>query len=208
MEDAPFEVGDLVVLKTGTAYQEVISVKRSRNPKVGWVVETHYTSDRGGERYGTQRRPYRAFMPKPKQETEIMTAKLYQTTDGRFGTFLTNDSKGNIVLEMKGTNEVSAFPRSEVEEVRPYTVRCRVMNNGSGRTISRELQASEGQVKVGDMIVRGSDLLAVTKIDTKATPSGVLKGKLIRGVELEPVMEAPDRQFDGVCQEDDEEEID
>lgn len=95
-------------------------------------------------------------------------AKLFQTKEEtpRFGTMLATNSAGKYVLEMKGSGEVLAFDKNDVEEVKPYTVGVRFELNGT----EYHYLSSKGAVEKGDvLIVSGSGSLAfVTSVDNKS----------------------------------------
>jgi 4-diphosphocytidyl-2C-methyl-D-erythritol kinase len=95
-------------------------------------------------------------------------AKLFQTKEEtpRFGTMLATNSAGKYVLEMKGSGDVLTFEKSEVEEVKPYTVGVRFELNG----IEYHYLSRKGDVEKGDILfVSGSGSYAfVTSVDTKS----------------------------------------
>lgn len=114
-----------------------------------------------------------------KKESTTMTQKLYQTKDGKFGTFLAKDSSGRIVLEMKGSGEAAAYAATDIEEVRPYTVLVSMAADmaldGKSR---RHYEAVRGSVEVGDLVLTPQGkLLQVHSVDTKAEPEGRLEGR-------------------------------
>lgn len=144
-----FTVGDKVVLKTGECPQIVVDVKA--NPygkffvrciylariaavrkKNKWHEQTDYgaavrISAVFGARNYEKFRPEDDFVPyvEPKhKEGREMAKDLYQTKKEpiEYGTFLVKNSKGEMVLEMKGTGGVVAFRPEEIEKVMPYTV--------------------------------------------------------------------------------------
>lgn len=107
----------------------------------------------------------------PEKEVEPM-AKLYQTKDKdpRFGTFLTKNSNGHFVLEMKGENgKVEAFPEDKIEEVLPYTIELsRLGVEGSPKGSSCHVIGVKGQVKKDDVLLElnTSYLWRVTKLNS------------------------------------------
>jgi len=112
------------------------------------------------------------------QETTTMS-KLYNVIGtGRFGTFLATNSVGQTVLEMKGENKVEAFDNDKIEVVRPYTVRCAVVDPSS-RKVYTSYETTKGSVEKGDFILTDAGLiLRVSALDTKAeSTAGVLKGR-------------------------------
>lgn len=125
MTPCPFRTGDIVVLKTGTAPQSVVDTKFENG---GWWIRARYFDwfEKRDEvtrkwRIASDYKPYNNLYI--EQENSPMP-KLYQTleTTPRFGTLLAKNSVGQLVLEMKGSNQVEAFERDKVEEVKPYTI--------------------------------------------------------------------------------------
>jgi len=99
-----------------------------------------------------------------------MTQKLYKTNDGKYGTFLTRDSEGNFVLELKGGGGgVAAYLEADLEEVRPYTVEIRGFPKPDHDRV-RHYNFKKGSVKVGDIVMQLSTgkYFEVTKLDSKA----------------------------------------
>lgn len=103
-----------------------------------------------------------------EESEKPMTQKLYKTNDGKYGTFLTRDSEGNFVLELKGGEGVAAYLQADLEEVRPYTVEVKAFS-GSDNDV-RNYGFKKGSVKVGDVLMQLStgNLFEVTKLDSKA----------------------------------------
>lgn len=105
------------------------------------------------------------FHNNPTKETTM--SKLYQTVgeNPRFGTKLAVNSAGKIVLEMKGTGEVLAFDKREVEVVHPYTVDVKF----PGGTTPYSYLSRKGEVEVGDLLLIEDEKVAkVVRIDTKS----------------------------------------
>lgn len=104
----------------------------------------------------------------PTTEGNTTMPKLYQTKEEtpRFGTLLATNSAGKYVIEMKGTGEVLTFDKSDVEEVKPYTVRIKFQDSSN----EYDYLSRKGDVEKGDMIiVDGNGHIAkVTAVDTKS----------------------------------------
>lgn len=187
-----FKPGDIVRLKTGKSPQEVLKVRWS-SLKQEWVVVTYYLSAKKQieqmlKIYGPDRLPYDRMQRarresdfvhynQPTEEKETVMTDLYQIVGSegessedhpkRFGTFLTQNSQGEYVLEMKGENgKVEAFPKDWLELVVPYTVQlvC-VPPNESGMHI----QAEPGKLNKGDLLILESNgkMFRVAAVDTK-----------------------------------------
>lgn len=122
-----------------------------------------------------------------EQGEDTMT-KLYQTKEktSRFGTLLATNSRGQYVLEMKGTTEVLAFDKELIEEVHPYTVRVRF----AGSPQSQEFVSFEGYVEKGDAIVVESEgsagtLAVVVEVDTKSPKATIeLRGRKLVSIPI------------------------
>jgi hypothetical protein len=119
------------------------------------------------QRYCTANRlPWESEETTNAKENDM--AKLFQTKEEtpRFGTMLATNSAGKYVLEMKGSGDVLTFEKSEVEEVKPYTVGVRFELNG----IEYHYLSRKGDVEKGDILfVSGSGSYAfVTSVDTKS----------------------------------------
>lgn len=103
-------------------------------------------------------------------EGNTTMSKLYQTKEAtpRFGILLATNSAGLLVLEMKGSNEVLTFAKSEVEEVKPYTVRVKFIEGEDAREY--EFLSRKGDVEVGDLLmVKGyTNMVKVLAVDTKS----------------------------------------
>jgi hypothetical protein len=97
-----------------------------------------------------------------------MKGKLFQTKDGAFGIGLAVNSQGKYVLEMKGTGDLVAYDKNEVELVMPFTYN--VQFNGVGTEYA--YLGREGVVKVGDLLLKtdtkGFSIGRVTAVNTKS----------------------------------------
>lgn len=114
-----------------------------------------------------------------------MTTQLYQTKEPipRFGTYLTKNSQGQIVLEMKGAGgQVEAFDSTKVDEVMPYTVELTRFQGGDNDGPNKIYEMKEGSVKVGDVLVQLSNgaVWEVTKLDMKTRGANQSKNGFLR----------------------------
>lgn len=113
---------------------------------------------------------------------------LYQVKKAieRFGIFLTRNSAGHMVLEMKGENgKVETFPEEELELVTPYTIRIRKVAGDS----HADLLAEKDVFKKDDMLLdlNGGTVWYVSDINTKIrNASDGKKLKFVR-IQTEPV---------------------
>jgi uncharacterized protein YodC (DUF2158 family) len=148
-----FQVNDIVTLKSSSGKQKVTKVSAS-----GDYISTKYCKSSYGNKC-RRASDFEHFNPAPEKE-EIMTTitKIFKVLGTeKYGTYLTGDSHGRIVLEIRGSDEVRAFPKSEIEEVVPYTIQ--VSN-------SRHYSTAIDVVKVGDWLLLGDSFEKVTGVNT------------------------------------------
>lgn len=114
-----------------------------------------------------------------EQSTGVQIGTLFQVVDREsYGTYLTTNSQGQYVLEMKGQNGgVAAFNVGELEEVVPYTVRaCRITTTSKGDV---HWQVKPDSLEKGDMLIDPNGTRYVVKdVNTKSrrtstVPSGL-----------------------------------
>lgn len=178
-----FSVGDRVRLVAGEAQMKVLAV---RTREYGNEIQADYVS-RIGRGYLTSskwrsERDYVHFnntsnTHKEKETTE-MKSKLYQTKEetARFGTLLATNSQGKLVLEMKGTGEVLAFDRDQVEVVMPYTFGVKFPNNNT----EYHYLGKDGEVAVNDMVMLDNsptgkfEIARVTSVNTRSEAATVV----------------------------------
>lgn len=188
-----FNVGDLVRLVQGAAQMKIVERKADGN---GNHVKAEYVSrTRSGYSGNLKWRPERDFVFYNKQseinnsnkqtENTDMNGKLYQTNEAtpRFGTLLVTNSKGQLVLEMKGSaGAVEVFDPKEVTVVTPFTFGVKFQGTGT----EYSYLGKEGEVEVGDLLMldqspRGEMTIArVTGVNTKSQNATVV----FKGVKL------------------------
>lgn len=180
-----FKPGDYVVLRTGWEPALVMNTKGNtithrRYLSTGYeVMEPRHMRDflplspEVQDAYGIGLRADDETNPNSiEKETDMNKLyKIVPTAEGQpeeYGTLLTKDSTGRAVLEMKGGGGVKSFAFSEIEEVRPYTVRFRKVNAG----YAYEMAVEKGSLAKGDVLVGGDGYLyIVTAINTKKEPN-------------------------------------
>lgn len=185
-----FKAGDRVRLRNGAALMIVIGVRAQGR---GHEIQAEYAS-KANNVYVRQPKWrtdadftfYETTTNTTKQkETNEMNGKLYQTNEAtpRFGTLLTTNSQGDLVLEMKGAaGAVEVFNASAVTVVTPYTFGVKF--GGIGQEYS--YLGKDGDVEVGDLLVldespRGDlNVARVTGVNTKAGNAT----KTFKGVKL------------------------
>ena len=89
-----------------------------------------------------------------------------------YGTKLATNSKGQWVMEVKGTGTIVAVDATSVEEVMPHTIG---VSFGKGKVY--HYLAPKGVYEVGDIYVldaaMGRDIVNVASVDTKSTNASV-----------------------------------
>lgn len=111
------------------------------------------------------------FQDGTQKETEQMpklfTVLTQESETPRFGTYLQTTSVGKIVLEMKGeSGKVEVFDKSEIEEVKPFTVEMMSVGQNGDRF---HTTAIKGELEVDDVLMDfdKNQMLRVMQIDTK-----------------------------------------
>lgn len=195
--EAPFQKGESVRLVKGKVEQKVLEVAYSNKR---WLIRASYLTFEDFTKYPPRWRDasdYVRFETATEESTETVNmSKLFQINNGdnepKFGTYLATNSVGHLVLEIKGTGEVRAFPPEEVSEVKPYTVALKFVGIASqARSQSQtHYRSKPGALERGDMVIFVDGAIAiVTKIDTKSEAAQSL-GKGVRKLvtaPLEPV---------------------
>ncbi len=180
-----FKVGDYVRLKKGLAKMVVVKVKDHQvqadyvsRKNAGYSGNLKWRSEHDFVRYDALETTENT---KSEKENTEMKNKLYQTKEStpRFGILLAVNSQGKLVLEMKGSGDVIAFEKAEVEVVTPYTFAVRFPSNN----IEYHYLGTDGEVEVGDMVMLDSspvgkfEVARVTAVNTRSdTANVVFKG--------------------------------
>ena len=132
-----------------------------------WVKRLTDNDKRTLERQYHEKTGNMPWQDQNKAKDTTMT-KLYQTKEAtpRFGIMLATNSAGLLVMEMKGTGEVLTFAKSEVEEVKPYTVRIKFQDSST----EYEYLSRKGDVEKGDMVILNGNghIAKVIAVDTKS----------------------------------------
>lgn len=135
----------------------------------GWIAEAMYRAGAiGNMQYEIRNK---------SEGTEDMSRpnknQLYVTKgkEKRYGTYLTQNSEGQLVLEMRGEGgKCEAFDESKVEKVLPYTVKVARVDDLDA---TGHYQTKKGAVKKGDIILVEGDyadsmyICRVVELDTK-----------------------------------------
>lgn len=213
----PFKTGDHVKLKTGKSKIIIVEVKhwdgngRLKNyskrkfgtpnlkyePKEGWYVRFSYNSsmqferERGHDRKWREAKDFVFYDPQPsKKEKEAMTKPLlYQTKTepARYGTFLITNSKGEMVLEMKGENgKCEPFAEGDIEVVTAFTVQLTRIGftheEKRGATNSCNIVANKDQLSKDDVLLELNTgiIWRVTQTDSKCLSPRENKSKWMK----------------------------
>lgn len=169
MSNARFQVGDIVIRKNGKKPAEIAKIYSHS------VFCKYLHNERGFSAYKDQ-------IIKYEGEDEMSKEQLYsfKKEDGTigYGTHQGTNSMGLYLIEVKGSGEILAIPKSNLEEVLPYTFA--ISRNGS----TQQYIGVPGSVKVGDFLIEktksGNNFVEVVDINTKSK-SAIAK---FRGVRL------------------------
>lgn len=109
---------------------------------------------------------YTKNKPTVKSKETKMTNILYKVkANETYGFIAGKDSKGRVLLEVKGTGEIKAFTKDEIEEVTQYTIQLRSPSNRI------DLISEEGIYNVGDVVLvktsNGPIVMDVLYVNTK-----------------------------------------
>lgn len=177
-EDNIIEVGDIVVLKSGTTHQIVEEV-------IGDRITTSYSGKVHNSNVNRPTTDYKLVIKaKGTNEMTNSTPKLYEITKDEevvYGYKLAVNSAGQWVMETKGTGNIVAVDKSQVEEVMPHTVAIRFNNDTLGSDY--HFFSDKGSVEVGKFYLNENfDIFKVVSVDTKsktATKDLKVVGKLV-----------------------------
>lgn len=164
-----FQVGDVVRLKTGTAHQKVVRLRSNgRRMDTNYIETHHFYSNRDCSDF--------TLVSGKEHKTMTQQPTLYKVIAEKdaYGTFLVNNSEGQMVLEMKGAaGTVRAFKKEELEEVVPYTILVRTTDGNN-----QHYTATKGSVDLGDLLVWGTKMGQVQKLDTRQGNAQELPAKI------------------------------
>lgn len=149
-----FKKGDIVRLDTGGAPIRVIQV-RHFPPKGYYLYGEYVKSKRKINGYSNRFLQYEEALPQQKVQQKENTMTLYEVKAKgidtvRYATYLATNGKGEWVMEEKGSGDIFTTAKEDAAEVMPYTFGMKF----SGGGIIYHFLSKEGQVKVGDMLMR------------------------------------------------------
>lgn len=179
----PFNPGDIVRLKNGTAPMKVLKVSANS-------IMCEYVSSRKQLGYRDYNdfiaydyaSPAKEFNQTVQKEEKQMTAKLYKTVDGsRYGEYKANDGD-KLLLLMQDTGSYEAFTADQIKRVMAFTFD--VMFNGQGKVYS--YLGTEGEVAAGDLLLTDDMSFArVVAVGTESeTATKRFKGTKLVGTRL------------------------
>jgi len=121
-------------------------------------------------RYGNVTNPCSEVAMETEKKEETMN-KLYEIryeNNSLYGTKLAVNSRGEWVMEVKGTGEVISVNKCSVEEVMPYTIGVQF---DAGKTIYH-YTSEKGKYSVGDVCIldapMGRAIVSIVAVDTKS----------------------------------------
>lgn len=159
-----FKLGDIVQYKRGTKHYRVIYVsKYGHKRSYDILAEDGYNCHNDIPEHKLK------LVETQTEETQ-MSEELYQIKETeKYGKKIAVNSQGKIVLEIKGTGEVVAVDKTEIEEVFPYTFEVKFFGNSNVYAFL----GKEGQVEKGDILIYTSgpyedNICQVVATDTKS----------------------------------------
>lgn len=83
-----------------------------------------------------------------------------------YGIHIGTNTAGELVLEIRGdaNNAIKAYKKTELEEVKPYTVKLVILATGGN---PRHATVEKGKLKKNDVIVWSGAIWSVAELDTK-----------------------------------------
>ena len=168
-----FKKGDIVRLATASAPIRVMSVSKALG-RLDYIYGEYVKSRKEIDGYSNHFVLYEEALQQKETQQKENTMTLYEVKAKgidtvRYATYLATNGKGEWVMEEKGSGDIFTTAKEDAAEVMPYTFGMKF----SGGVIYHFL-SKEGQVKVGDMLVRldGSEYAGsvglVTAINTKS----------------------------------------
>ena len=148
-----FKEGDIVRLVSGTQPIKVEQISRYRG-EVDYIYGSYVRSGKHSEGMVKDYVLYKENQQQEAQQKEN-TMTLYEVKAKgidtvRYATYLATNGKGEWVMEEKGSGDIFTTAKEDAAEVMPYTFGMKF----SGGGITYHFLSKEGQVKVGDMLMR------------------------------------------------------
>lgn len=174
--------------KMKLAIGDRVRLRNGKNPLViegiyGSSIEARYEHSGGLLSYRKESEFVKIDDDNEQEGNTTMKGKLFQTKEQnpRFGIGLAINSTGKYVLEMKGTGDLEAYDKKEIEVVMPFTYGVKF----DGRGTEYAYLGKEGTVAVGDLLLKtdgtgGITIAKVVSVDTKSEKAT----KYFEGVKL------------------------
>jgi hypothetical protein len=165
--DMRFAIGDRVRLRNGKNTLVIESISGT-----GKSLDARYEHSGGLLSYRNSNEFVKVDDDDNEQKgTMTMKGKLFQTKEinPRFGIGLAINSTGKYVLEMKGTGDLEAYNKTDIEVVMPFTYGVKFDGQGT----EYAYLGKEGMVAVGDLLLKmdgtkGITIAKVVAVDTKS----------------------------------------
>lgn len=158
-----YDVGDIVRKRYGKKPMRIERVSQYSKRYTARYIDSNAVSEVREQAIVL----YEGDLNETKNGEMNMIGKLFQVKETQqFGIGLAVNSSGKYVLEMKGSNDINSFDKSEIEVVMPYTFAV-VWQNGQ----EQHFRGKAGVLKKGDMVLETNKkdfrIGRVSKIDTK-----------------------------------------
>lgn len=162
-----FQVDDIVKLRGGSAHQRVTRIERGGRISTKYLDSSYSQINRRASDFElvSTTEPKKSKPKARPMEDQTMTQKLYKVKNSDpevYGSFLTENSQGKVVLEIRGTCEVKSYDPEEIEEVVPYTAKIEFANGQK-----HHYAVPAGRLQKDDIVVMGIHLGRVIDVDTK-----------------------------------------
>jgi len=164
--DMKFAIGDRVRLRNGKNTLVIESISGT-----GKSLDARYEHSGGLLSYRNSNEFVKVDDDNEQKGTTTMKGKLFQTKEinPRFGIGLAINSTGKYVLEMKGTGDLEAYNKTDIEVVMPFTYGVKFDGQGT----EYAYLGKEGMVAVGDLLLKmdgtkGITIAKVVAVDTKS----------------------------------------
>lgn len=173
--DAPFNVGEVVKLKTGTAPIKVTRCNKSflSGDYLNTSHRIHWRTVNDFELHPDYNQKENTMNTQTLYQFNIADDQTFEPKQ-HFGHHIGTNSLGQWIMEIKGTGKVVAVDKSTVEEVLPYTIGVRFNNNGiTYHYLAEKDKFAVGFYLVMDSSASGWQIARVVEVDTKSKKATV-----------------------------------
>lgn len=149
-----FKEGDIVRLASASAPIKIVKIYRHKG-RLDYIYGEYVKSKKEIDRYSNHFVLYEETLQQEETQQKENTMALYEVKAKgidtvRYATYLATNGKGEWVMEEKGSGDIFTTAKEDAAEVMPYTFGMKF----SGGGIIYHFLSKEGQVKVGDMLMR------------------------------------------------------